>query len=55
LVDPPVSKQGCSLGAAEAIGVVAIATATAAAANRDVLQFILSRTFVPDPLSSQTL
>jgi hypothetical protein len=39
-----MSKQGCSLGAAEALGAVAIATAATAAANRDMLQFIPVRT-----------
>ena len=42
-----MSKHACSLGAAEAFGAVAIATATAAAANRDMLQFILIRMVVP--------
>jgi hypothetical protein len=43
-VDPPASEQGCSLGAAEAFGAVAIAIAAAAAANRNVVWCILIRT-----------
>jgi hypothetical protein len=39
--DPPASKQGCSLGAAQALGAVAIITAAAAATHSDVVWLIL--------------
>ena len=41
MVGPPAAKQGCSLGAAQALGAVAIIIAAAAVTNSDVLCLIL--------------